>query len=311
MLLPHAQRNIVVVSAACNGCVSRELGLLAATLGRLEDAERHFEEAVAFNRGMGSPSLTARAQCDYARMLLARDASGDRERALQLSAEALATARELGMKLVAERALATKLEAQGVDSSESGQSIYAVASRVHDQPPDLESHAASDGTVTLVFSDMEGFTSMTERLGDIRAREVIRDHNRIVRQQTSAHRGHEVELQGDGFLLAFGSASNALHCAIDVQRDFARYNAAHPDEPIRVRIGLHTGEVLRDADKFFGRTVILAARIAARASGGEILASSLVRELSESLGDLRFGTPREEELKGISELQRLHPVLWD
>jgi class 3 adenylate cyclase len=311
MLLPHAWRNIVVVNAACNGSVSRQLGMLTATLGRLEDAERHFDDALALNRRMGSPPFTARVQCDYARMLLARDAPGDRERALQLTAESLATARELGMKLVAERALASKLEAQGVAASDTAQSIYAVASRVHDDPPDLRSHAAPDGTVTLMFSDMEGFTRMTERLGDVKARDVVRDHNRIVRQQTSAHRGYEVELQGDGFLLAFGSARTALQCAIDVQRDFARYNAAHPDEPIRVRIGLHTGEVLRDADKFFGRTVILAARIAARASGGEILMSSVVRQLSESLGDLRFGAPREEELKGIAEPQRLHPVLWD
>ena len=67
----------------------------------------------------------------------------------------------------------------------------------------------------------------------------------------------------------------------------------------------------QDADKFFGKTVILSARIAAQAKGGEILVSSLLKELTESVGDLRFGKAREVDLKGISERQRVHPVEWE
>jgi class 3 adenylate cyclase len=78
-----------------------------------------------------------------------------------------------------------------------------------------------------------------------------------------------------------------------------------------VRIGLHTGEALKDVDKFFGKTVILAARIASVARGGEILASSLLKELTESTGDLRFGAAREVDLKGLSERQRVHAVEWE
>ena len=114
-----------------------------------------------------------------------------------------------------------------------------------------------------------------------------------------------MELRGDGFLLAFGSARQALLCAIEIQRAFAARNEQDPEEPIRVRIGLHTGEVLKDADKFFGKTVILAARVAAQAEGGEILVSSLLKDLTESVGDIRFGEAREAALKGISETQRL------
>jgi class 3 adenylate cyclase len=139
---------------------------------------------------------------------------------------------------------------------------------------------------------------------------VIRRHNRIVRQQLAAHGGYEVELQGDGFLLAFGSARQGLLCAIAIQRALEADVAAHSDEPIRVRIGVHTGEALRDADKFFGKTVILSARIAAQAVGGEILISSLVRELVASAGDVRFGAAREVQLKGLSEPQRVHSVEW-
>jgi class 3 adenylate cyclase len=310
LLLPHAGRNIMVMAAACNGSASRPLAMLASTLGRFDEAERHFEETLADSRRMQSPPLLARAECDFARMLLTRDGPGDRDRALQLAAQALAKARELDMKILLERALAVKLDAQGVAAVDTEQSIFAVASHVHREPPDLLKHAAPDGTVTLLFSDMEGFTPMTERLGDLRAREVIRDHNRIVREQTAKHGGYEVELQGDGFLLAFGSARAALQCAVDVQRALASRNSGEPEEPIRVRIGVHTGEAIKDADKFFGRTVILAARIAAHAKGGEVLVSGLVRELTQSLGDLRYGDLREVQLKGIREPQRLCPLIW-
>jgi class 3 adenylate cyclase len=185
-----------------------------------------------------------------------------------------------------------------------------VNSAVQARRPDLSGHIAPDGTVTLMFSDMVGFTEIIERLGDLKAREVIRDHNAIVREQLALHGGYEVELQGDGFLLAFGSARRALLCAIEIQRAFSAYNEAHHEEPIRVRIGLHTGEALKDADKFFGKAVVLAARIAGESNGGEILVSAILKELTESVGDLCFGEQREVSLKGVSGIQRVFPVDW-
>jgi class 3 adenylate cyclase len=213
------------------------------------------------------------------------------------------------MKTLVEKALALKLGAQGVDTSQTQTSIYAVAKSVETKRPNLAPHAAPDGTVTLLFSDMEGFTPMTERLGDLKAREVIGRHNAIVREQLRTHGGYEVELQGDGFLLAFSSARRALRCAIAIQQAFAAHNQKHP-EPIRVRMGLHTGEALKDADKFFGKAVILAARIAAQAKGGEILVSALLKELTESGGDLRFGEERSVALKGISVPHKVFAVEW-
>ena len=217
------------------------------------------------------------------------------------------------MARLVELGLALKLEAQGVDSGhfDQMQSIDVVAQSLRSRKTDFTSQAAPDGTVTLMFSDMQGFTPMTERLGDLKARDVIRAHNRIVRASLAAHGGYEVELYGDGFLLAFESARQAVLCAVAMQRDLARYSEEHAEEPIRIRIGIHTGEVLRDADKFFGRTVILAARIAAQAEGGQILVSSLLKQLTESVGDVRFGDEREVSLKGISEAQTLVDVHWE
>jgi len=77
-----------------------------------------------------------------------------------------------------------------------------------------------------------------------------------------------------------------------------------------VRNGLHTGEALRDADKFFGKTVILASRIAGQAKAGEILISDLLKALTESSGDLVFGASRTAELKGIADPQRIHELIW-
>jgi class 3 adenylate cyclase len=77
-----------------------------------------------------------------------------------------------------------------------------------------------------------------------------------------------------------------------------------------VRIGLHTGEALREREKFFGRTVILAARIASAAHGGEILVSALIKELTQSLGELDFGASQQVQLKEISESQTLFAVHW-
>ncbi|MEE8346042.1 MAG: adenylate/guanylate cyclase domain-containing protein, partial [Dehalococcoidia bacterium] len=185
----------------------------------------------------------------------------------------------------------------------------AVASAVYVDKPDLRQHAAPDGTVTILFSDIEGSTAMTERLGDKRWLEVLRQHNAIVRKRVAAHEGFEVKSEGDGFMLAFGSARKALECAVDVQRAFADRNES-AEEPIRVRIGLHTGEAIKEDEDFFGKNVILAARIAGQAQGGEILVSSLLKELTESAGDIAFGEGREVELKGLSGKHHVFEVAW-
>jgi class 3 adenylate cyclase/KaiC/GvpD/RAD55 family RecA-like ATPase len=311
MLLPYADAvGFSGPASFCYGPVARTLGRLESLMGLHDEAVAHFELALEKLERLRFRVYGATFRVEFAEALVARDAPGDRDRALARLREALDLAEDLGMKPTVEQALALKLELQGAEDRGVKESIFVVADAVESRRPDLGTHAAPDGTVTLLFSDMEGFTSMTERLGDLRAREVIREHNRIVREQLALHGGYEVELQGDGFLLAFGSARQGLLCAIAIQRAFAEYAAQNPEEPIRVRIGVHTGEALRDSDKFFGKTVILAARIAGEARGGEILASAIVRELTASTGDLRFGSERQARLKGISAPQRLVRLEW-
>ncbi|MGH7899136.1 MAG: adenylate/guanylate cyclase domain-containing protein, partial [Candidatus Binatia bacterium] len=230
LLLPYAMRNVVHGAAlACAGAASRYLGLLGFTMSRLDDSARHFADALEMNERMGAKPFVAHVQHEYARTLLARGGPGDREKALGLLNLALETARELGMTKLVERALATKLRAQGIDSADLESSIDAVASTVETRRPDLRPTAAPDGTVTILFSDVEGFSAMTERLGDERAHELMRQHNRIIREQIQAHGGFEVGAEGDGFMIAFSSARRGLRCAVAIQRAFAVWNAEHPE----------------------------------------------------------------------------------
>jgi class 3 adenylate cyclase len=312
MLRPFSTRLVLSgYGNACGGSVARYLGLLAGTLSLWDEARRHFEDAMEMNARMGARPFLAYTQHDYAQMLLRYGEPEDRERALELANQALDTARELGMKGVVDRALATKLEAQGVDSSDTYGSIHAVASAVRRERPDLTPAATPDGTVTLMFSDMEDYTGMVERLGDLAAHQLVEAHNAIVREQLIAHGGHEVELRGDGFLLAFASARQGVLCGIALHRAMAEHSNKHPEQAARVRIGLHTGEAIRDEESFFGKSVIQAFRISDLADGGKILVSSLTKELVQTAGDVKFDEGRDVELKGLSGTHRVYAVEWD
>jgi class 3 adenylate cyclase len=175
--------------------------------------------------------------------------------------------------------------------------------------------AAPGGFRTILFTDVEGSTALTQRLGDAGAREVLREHERIVREALKAHGGSEVKALGDGFMASFGSATRALECAIAMQRAFAAWNAARPEPvegraaQIRVRIGLNAGEPIAEAEDLFGTAVNLAARIAAQAAGGEILVANVVRELAAGKGFL-FADRGDVALRGFEDPVRLYQVRW-
>ena len=169
--------------------------------------------------------------------------------------------------------------------------------------------SAPDGTVTILFSDVCGYTEMTERLGDRRTHELLKAYQQVVRGQLAAYEGYEVKVQGDGFMVAFAGASRALRCALAIQRVTDDWSKERQD-PILIHQGLHTGETVRDNGDFLGRTVILASRITGEAGESEILVSSLLKELAGATGEFRFGDGREVTLKGVTVPQTVHPVLW-
>ena len=308
LLLPYRNQHVLIGDAvAYFGSAIYNLGVAAAAMGDLDEAEALFKEAIAAERRCRARPYLARSQFEYATVLVERGDPEDQEKALELANDALAAFQEMSMTNNVGRALALKLRLLGIDSSEMGSSIKAVAAAVYTEQPDLRPHAAPDGTVTLLFSDIEGSTPINERLGDQRWMEVLREHNGLIREQVRSHQGFEVKTEGDGFMIAFQSARQAIQCAIGMQRAFAQRNES-AEEPVNIRIGLHTGEAVKEADDFYGKHVNLAARIASQATGGEILVSSLLKELTDSAGDIAFGEECEVELKGLSGTQRVFPV---
>jgi class 3 adenylate cyclase len=151
-----------------------------------------------------------------------------------------------------------------------------------------------------MFSDIEQSTAATERLGDLRAQEMLRIHNQIVRQNLAEFGGFEVKTLGDGFMVAFPSPRRAVLCAISILKEMARPSDRYSERLPRVRMGLHTGEPIREAGDFFGKSVIIAARIGAVAEAGEILLSAATKEMVQEAGDLSFDAGREVKLKGLS-----------
>jgi len=152
------------------------------------------------------------------------------------------------------------------------------------------------GTVTLVFTDIEGSTQLLDSLGPERYRNALGDHQRAVRNAFRGHGGYEVDTAGDGFFYAFSTAADAARAAGDAL-------AALDGGPIQIRVGIHTGEPIVEAPKYVGLDVHRAARIMAAAHGGQALLSRTTRDLlDESFAIRDLG---EHRLKDLSASQRL------
>jgi class 3 adenylate cyclase len=185
-------------------------------------------------------------------------------------------------------------------------SIEELERIVQREQPDVSSTLAPDGTVTIVFTDIVDSTVMLQRLGDQAWLDVIRTHNELIATTTSTHGGSVVDIQGDGAMLAFPSTRQGVMCALAIQKAVRESFSDHAP-PIRVRIGVHTGDALHEAERFYGSTVHYAARVANQALGDEVLVSSAVREL---LAGSAFTLTEscEVELKGIDGSHRLFAV---
>jgi len=163
--------------------------------------------------------------------------------------------------------------------------------------------------VTLLFTDLVGSTQLTDALGDEGAQEILRIHNALVREEVGRHGGSEVKTMGDGFMIAFKSPTSALACAVAIQRAIAQHNREQPTREFMVRMGLNAGEAIQEEADFFGSAVIVAARIAALAEGGEILTSEAVKQLGQGVRGSEYEFKGEFQLKGFREPYRVYQVV--
>ena len=214
------------------------------------------------------------------------------------------------MKPLLDECLALKLRFQGITSTDLNTSIDSVARAVQSEKPDLRTHAAPDGTVTLMFSDIEDSTVLTESLGDQAWQELLRKHNaphpradprvRRLRSEDDGRRVHgRLSVGEEGAGVRGGDPARVRLAQCGRRRARA------------VRIGLHAGEAIKEGDDFYGKNVIMASRVAGKANGGEILVSSLLRSLVESSVDgAMFSEAREVELKGLSGTHAVYDIAW-
>jgi class 3 adenylate cyclase len=160
---------------------------------------------------------------------------------------------------------------------------------------------------SILFTDIIEHTRMMERLGDEAGRDVLRDHERIIRRALREHGGAEIKTIGDSFMASFSSAQRAIECAIELQRTFALTDVH--GERVRIRAGINAGEPITEGDDLFGSSVILAARAKDSAGEGEIVVTDVVRQLVTGKG-FHFAERGAVELRGFEEPVRLWEVHW-
>jgi class 3 adenylate cyclase len=278
-------------------------------LGREAEAAGDLAAALAHTRRMVAlDPLSEEAQRALMRRLAA---AGDRAAALVAYgryANRLRTELRIAPS-PATRALADELRdspAQPLDMplGEAGATDAGMAGARDPRPP-------VSGTVTLLFTDLVGSTELLEELGDEEAERLRRVHFGLLREAALSHAGQEVKNLGDGLMVAFSSSVDASACAIVIQRSVEHYNRREKNDRLRVRVGLHVGEPIRNEDDYFGASVVVAKRLCDRARGGQILASELVRQLLASRGEFSLRPLGGVVLKGFSEPVAACELQWE
>ena len=170
-------------------------------------------------------------------------------------------------------------------------------------------HDLPTGTVTFLFTDIEGSTALLKQLGRDRYDEVLAEHERLLRAAFAAHDGRVVDTQGDSFFVAFRTAADAVAARSTPSATWRPH--AWPDgAEVKVRMGLHTGEPKVGEERYVGIGVHRAARIGAAGHGGQVLLSSTTKELAEE--ELPPGVTirdlGERRLKDIDQPQRLYQL---
>ncbi|MFZ0141978.1 MAG: adenylate/guanylate cyclase domain-containing protein [Aeromicrobium sp.] len=173
----------------------------------------------------------------------------------------------------------------------------------------LEKLAGRDGSLSILFSDIEDSTDINEKLGDKEWVRLLGSHDQLVKESVEVHRGHIVKSQGDGFMIAFREAADAVRAGIAIQDALSGTGDRRLRRtPIRVRVGIHCGTAIERDGDLFGKNVAMAARVAAQANGGEILVSDDIRAALREVEDIVLVDGRDTELKGIPGVHRLWEV---
>ena len=208
--------------------------------------------------------------------------------------------------------------AQGEAGFRSGPSLLREVAAGLGQPIDASSPLTADtiigslstgqteGTVSIMFTDVEGSTNLLSTRGFTESHEIMKAYETIVGEKINEHAGRRIKGLGDGVMVSFGSTRHAVECALDIQRAITDYSKANPHRKLRIRIGINTGEVVEEAGDIFGAAVNMAARVAGKAKGGQVLVSEVVRQLVGPVVEIHFTYRGHYKLKGFPDRWRLH-----
>jgi len=166
----------------------------------------------------------------------------------------------------------------------------------------------TEGTVTIMFTDVEESTRLLSTRGFTESHEIMKAYETVIDEKISDHAGRRIKGLGDGYMISFGSVRHGVECALDIQQAIAEYSKQNPERQLKIRIGLNTGEVVEEAGDIFGAAVNVAARVAGKARGGEILVSEVVRQLVGPVSEIKFDYRGRYKLKGFPDRWRLHQV---
>jgi class 3 adenylate cyclase len=159
------------------------------------------------------------------------------------------------------------------------------------------------GSITrgFLFADLRGYTDFVDTHGASAAASLLSRYRALARAAIARYDGAEIKTEGDSFYVVFGSVSNAVRCGLALTADARAATADHPDEPIRVGVGIHAGETIALDDGYVGSPVNIAARLCAQAGPGEVFVSETVRALTRTVIPVRFTSKGRRSLKGIAE----------
>jgi class 3 adenylate cyclase len=266
--------------------------MLAAMLGKFEEAHAHFTEAVQFEEAQGARPWAAYSKFEFARMLRRRSGPGDLDRALKLAREVYDMAKGLDMKVLEVRAgvFLAKATRSTAETSENGRSRG-----IHSTERPRQRIIA-----TIMFVDIVASTERVAQLTDRPWVELRSSFFELLREKLRNFRGREIETAGDSMLALFN------HPAVAIQAAFAMVHGAQT-LGLHVRAGIHTGEIeLVDGDAI-GIAVHIGARVAAYGGSNEVIVSGTVRDMLAG-GDIKFADRGTHVLKGVPGEWRLYTV---
>ena len=304
------------LAAASNGFTGMLPTIRAAESGQTGGASRRIQaviESIITRRGLSlrlAPALTQAFEgaelkgSDYAAdNKISKDSAG-RELRLATEAGLLQTVRypqgEAGFR--ASQGLLREI-AEGL-----GQPINAAAPLTAETIIGSLAVGQTEGTVTIMFTDVEESTRLLSTRGFTASHEIMKAYETIIDEKVGQHAGRRIKGLGDGFMISFGSARHGVECALDIQQAIAEYSKQNPERKLRIRIGVNTGEVVEEGGDIFGAAVNVAARVAGKAKGGEILVSEIVRQLVGPIAEMKFEFRGRYKLKGFPDRWRLHQV---